>query len=154
MTGAAKVIAVIFLGKCLIILSFCSFLWATWKAKRFDNPPPIPEAVAGGIEFEVLCDLWVVLNKASSTEVNSSIGDKVVITADHATWIYGACLSLVKCLWVHWHWHATVYPGKWTTTNESGVAGWYHIYSVMTIGLNHYIGPKLKLLLFTPSVSQ
>ena len=27
-------------------------------------------------------------------------GDKVVITADHATWFCGACLSLVKCLWV------------------------------------------------------
>ncbi|OEU09317.1 hypothetical protein FRACYDRAFT_248741 [Fragilariopsis cylindrus CCMP1102] len=34
------------------------------------------------------------------------------------------------------HWHATVYPGKWTITDESGVAGWYH--GVMTIGLNHY----------------
>ena len=27
-------------------------------------------------------------------------GDKVFITADHATWFYGACLSLVKCLWI------------------------------------------------------
>ena len=40
MTGAAKVIAVIFLGKCFIFSSFCSFLWATWKENRFDNPPP------------------------------------------------------------------------------------------------------------------
>ena len=36
------------------------------------------------------------------------------------------------------HWHATVYPGNWTTTDEIGVAGWYH--SVTTIiGLNHYL---------------
>ena len=42
------------------------------------------------------------------------------------------------------HWHRTVYPRKWTFTDESGVAGWYH--SVMTIGLNHTIGPKLQLI--------